>query len=513
MNLDHIRFEGGKVSTENFDFYKVTGADRERFFQGQVTSDLDILKVGESQLSARLDRGGKVISFFHLAKFDDYLILMVDKKLSEITISDLEKFIIMDEVEIEKWDVDPNIILTPINLKLEKGEYFSLELFGETGYCFWGENTGMVRALPFLDLNQDELDTLHSLSGYPYLEEMNSLVNESYLNELAVSYKKGCFLGQETAAKIETRKGAAYFPVLLKVDELLGRDFYNKAFEVEGRKGGVIQSSVVVDEKNFLRATLFRNFRLEGKDLEISLEGITLNTEVTFIPYLKNNNRSDKALELYHRAVEIFQQGDEEMALDLLERSIAIDPNLADAYESLGVILGRMEKYDDAIDWMDRLIEVDPKSVMGHTNKSLYLMKLGRIEEAEKEKGKATVKSFESHAKKTDVDKEDGELLRREEMFHQVLELDADDVIANFGIADISFKRKEFGKAQRHLEVTLKTDPKYSQGYLLLGKCLVEMGEAKRAKEALKKGIEVASAKGDMMPANEMQGLLLKMQK
>jgi tetratricopeptide (TPR) repeat protein len=342
---------------------------------------------------------------------------------------------------------------------------------------------------------------------------MNSLVNETYLNELAVSYKKGCFLGQETAAKIETRKGAAYFPVLLKVDELLGKDFFGKSFEVEGRKGGVIQSSVTVDEKNFLRATLFRNFRLEGKTLEISLEGITLNAEVTFIPYLKNNTKKDKAQELYHRAVEIFQQGEEEWALDLLERSIAIDPNLADAYESLGVILGRMEKYDEAIQWMDRLIEVDPKSVMGHTNKSLYLMKLGRIEEAEEEKAKATVKSFESHGQKTEIDKEDQELLRREEMFHQVLELDAEDVIANFGIADISFKRKEFGKAQRHLEVTLKIDPKYSQGYLLLGKCLIEMSETGRAKEALEKGIEVASAKGDMMPANEMQGLLLKMKK
>ena len=38
---------------------------------------------------------------------------------------------------------------------------------------------------------------------------------------------------------------------------------------------------------------------------------------------------------------------------------------------------------------MDKLIEVDPDSIMAHSNKSLYLMKLGKIEEAEVEKEKA----------------------------------------------------------------------------------------------------------------------------
>ncbi|RLA65086.1 MAG: hypothetical protein DRQ88_02485 [Epsilonproteobacteria bacterium] len=507
MNLDHIRFEGGKVSTENFDFFTVTGADRERFFQGQVTSDLDALKSGESQLSARLDRTGRVISFFHLAKMDDCLMLMIDKNLSETTIADLENFIIMDEVVIEKLAIPIGIVLTPLKLNLEKGEFFSLELYGETGYFFWGESLNKVRALPFLDLNQDELETIHSLGGYPYLDEVGALVNESYLNDLAVSYNKGCFLGQETAAKIQNFKGASYFPVLLKVDELLGEDFYQKVFEVEGRKGGVIQTSVSVDGENYLRALLFRNFRLEGKKLEITLSGITIQVEVIFIPYFKKNTRADKALELYHRAVEIFQQGDDEMALNLLERSIAIDPALSDAYESLGVILGRLEKYHEAIEWMDRLIEVDSGSVMGHTNKSLFLMKLGRIEEAEEEKAKATVKSFEALGKKEE-NKKDQDLLRREEMFHQVLELDAGDVIANFGIADISFKRKEYGKAKKYLDIALKTDPKYSQGYLLLGKCYVEMGEKLKAQEVLQKGVELASSKGDMMPAGEMQRIL-----
>ncbi len=133
------------------------------------------------------------------------------------------------------------------------------------------------------------------------------------------------------------------------------------------------------------------------------------------------------------------------------------------------------------------------------------------IAEAEEEKSKALVKSFENQGKVKVEDKEDQDLLRREEMFHQVLEIDGEDVIANFGVADISFKRQEFGKAHRHLEVVLKTDAKYSLGYLLLGKCLIEMKDVEQAKEILNKGIEVASNKGDMMPANEMQRILTEL--
>ena len=44
---------------------------------------------------------------------------------------------------------------------------------------------------------------------------------------------------------------------------------------------------------------------------------------------------------------------------------------------------------------------------MAHTNKSLYLMKLGRIEEAEEEKSNAAVKSFSYFGEEAKKKKED----------------------------------------------------------------------------------------------------------
>ena len=168
---------------------------------------------------------------------------------------------------------------------------------------------------------------------------------------------------------------------------------------------------------------------------------------------------------------------------------------------------------------MDKLLEVQPDSVMAHTNKSLFLMKLGRIEEAEEEKSQATLKSFEQNAKEANKKKQKEELAnierqeleKRKEMFAQVLEIDEKDVIANYGMADILYKEKEYARALEHLEVSLEEDEKHSLAYLLAGKCFYALGEKEKSKVLWERGIQVASQRGDMMPANEMQSLLSKM--
>ena len=107
--------------------------------------------------------------------------------------------------------------------------------------------------------------------------------------------------------------------------------------------------------------------------------------------------------------------------------------------------------------------------------------------------------------------KEEQDLKRREEMFKQVLEMDPIDTIANFGTADILFKKEKYTEALPYLEKVLENDPKYSNAYLLMGKTLEAMGDTQKAKDIYSKGIIVATKRGDMMPANEMQSRLSKL--
>ena len=184
----------------------------------------------------------------------------------------------------------------------------------------------------------------------------------------------------------------------------------------------------------------------------------------------------------------------------------------------MGVIYGHLGEFESAISVMDQLLEVDEDSVMAHTNKSLYLMKLGKIEEAEEEKSLATVASFkrlgyEAKEKKLleeEQEKKKAELERKRDVFLQVIEIDENDELANYGLSDYYYQNQSLEKALTYVNKVLENNQKYSVGYLLKGKILEEMEDHRSAIDVYEKGIEVAGKNGDMMPANEMQQRLNK---
>jgi folate-binding protein YgfZ len=511
MNLQSVRYQCSQKNLNDWTVIKVTGADRETFFQGQVTNDLSLIKENEGQCTARLNRSGKVQSFFYIAKQSDHLLILCPSELAEYIKNDFEKFIIMDDVELEILQVKPWIIFNPFLVKeISEQTYFDFNFYGIMARFVFNKLENVQTT------DEKELEKIRILNGWPKWDQDISdkhFINDSYLNEVAISYKKGCFLGQETVAKIENNRGAAYYPMLLQLessDNLSiepGHDFL-----IEDRKAGTLNYQV----ENYLQVSLFRDFRIVGKKINFLLADKTYSATVMELPFYKAFNRHQIALELYHSGVDLFQNNDSKGAIEALKQAIKFDPAFADPYESLGVILGRHDKFDEAIEWMNQLLTVNPQSVMAHTNKSLYLMKLGKIEEAEAEKSLATVKSFamfgsEAKLKKQleeEQKKKEDDLLRREKMFLQVLEIDPDDSIALYGMADIFFFRKEFELAATNLKKVVAVDPKYSNAYLLLGKAYEAQSKTNDAKEIYQQGIHVASKQGDMMPANEMQSRL-----
>lgn len=505
-NLSSIRFNSTQIELTDHALIEVGGADREAFFQGQVTNDLNFLGFQEGQVTARLNRTGKLQSFFTIARLEDKLLILCEKSLLENILTDFNKFIIMDEVELkllsERVFIHFNFFLSDNNSFLFKTNFYGINA---------AIRTSAIANVPYA--NELELEEVRFLNGYPlWMKDVNEsmFINDSYLNEVGISYKKGCFLGQETAAKIENNRGAAYFPMLL---ELESNTLVSKIdFFVEDKKAGKIN----YQKDQYLQVNLFRDFRIEGKKLTISIEGQDHQAIVHYLPFYKNQTRAQIADELYHDGVDEFQKNNIDMAMDFMKRAIAFNPEYSDAYESVGVILGRKEQYQEAIEWMDKLLSVKSSSVMAHTNKSLFLMKMGKIEEAEAEKALATVKTFSMFGEEAKIKKaleaerlkKEEDILRREKMFHQVLEIDEDDTVALFGVADISFHRENYKDAVLNLERVVGLDEKYSAAYLLLGKALEASGNLERAMQVYKKGIDVASKRGDMMPANEMQSRL-----
>lgn len=508
MDLNSLRFNLSQFQLIDWDLIKVSGADREIFFQGQVTNDLKSLEFGTAQLTTRLNRVGKIQSFFYIARNEDALYILCQKILTSSIIDDFNKFIIMDEVELSVQTGDYWLLLNP-ELSQIHDKVFSLNFYGIESQLHLNKKSDVLLTDPI------ELEKIRQLNGLPlWGKDIDSsmFVNDTFLNEVGISYKKGCFLGQETVAKIENNRGAAYYPVNLVLDKQSSENLSGQDFMIEDRKGG----HILYHNGNVLTANLFRDFRVEARVVNLVINEKVYSAKVHYLPYFKNQKPTDLALELYHLGVEHFQKNNNSLALQFMQKAIAFDPAFADAYESIGVILGREERYAEAIEWMDKLLQANSASVMAHTNKSLYLMKLGKIEEAEAEKATATVKSFamfgeEAKLKKAmeaEKQKKEEDINRREKMFLQVLEIDEEDTIALYGLGDIAFHRHQFDKAAEQLTKVVTLDPKYSMAYLLLGKAYEALGDTDKASEIFSKGIEVASKQGDMMPANDMQSRL-----
>lgn len=512
MNLENLYLESFVIELSSWSVWALHGADVVTFFQGQTTQDLIKQKNGTAQWTTRLNAQGRIVGYGLFAKGQSESFFFVPKSYESELKASLEKYIVMEEVEILStsyslsFEYDSN--------KKEFGELeFSSFFLGVPGRFVFGLDNNLRK------LSETEIKSLRTLFGIPdwnFDLEKGMLINETIFNHVAISYQKGCFVGQETAAKIENNRGAAFYPMLayLSSPMSLGRDWF-----FQEKKVAEVIDEVITQDQKIVLVKVLRDLRVEKCRWTVNDSANTFEIEIRNLPFAGIVDYSTLSIYLYERALDVFQEDQSEKALKLLQKAVILSPHFSDAFEAYGVILGRLERFEEAIKAMDELLSVDSNSVMAHTNKSLYLMRLGRIEEAEAEKSLATVASFtkngeEAEAKKRQEEerlKKEQEILKREQMFLSVLEIDSEDEVANYGLADIMFARQKFKESLEFLDTVLTFNPKHSVSYLLAGKCFEALNEKNKAKMIYQEGISIATKQGEMMPANEMQSRLNKL--
>jgi tetratricopeptide (TPR) repeat protein len=230
------------------------------------------------------------------------------------------------------------------------------------------------------------------------------------------------------------------------------------------------------------------------------------------LPALYPEAPEQVAAELWRQAVALFAGDQDEQAISLLETAIAVCPGFADAYETLGVIRGRRGELELAIGSMQKLLESQPHSVMAHANLSRFYAQLGRIEEAEEELQLASAAKLHERrrtsadaaatAPRDDAEKNDG---GREALLRRVLEIDAEDAMANFGMGEIMVRRGDYEEASEYLRRALAADASRPAAYLHLGDALEGSGCRAEAVDTWRRGLEVAATHGDSGAAQAMQ--------
>lgn len=195
---------------------RVWGPDANSYLQGQFTQDLRLQK-GESAYGLWLDLKGKVQADSQVLKQaeNDYLIFSFSCKAADLR-ARLESYLIADEVELEdQTGAWAGILLWGAG---------AAELVPPTGVVAWPSRRAGAGGRQWL-VPGSSLDSVRtSLAGraepadraaaerarlqaatpaVPADIGPRDLPNEGSLDDVAISYTKGCYLGQEVMARLK----------------------------------------------------------------------------------------------------------------------------------------------------------------------------------------------------------------------------------------------------------------------------------------------------------------------
>ena len=567
-----LRERGILLDSPALALIEIKGQDAERFLQSQTTNNVVALKAGFCQQNALLDRKAKTVAVFTLYRIKDeesesFRIIAASELASGI-LKHLDSFCFADRVEFNQVEpFEPVLIEGPhsrlvlgdlieeisqassfdqdvfrIDLDGEALELFRYSIMGDEGFLIEPIHSGSKPSLLepirkaaearglILDPPEEMLDSARIEAGilaFGTDYDTDSLLPETNLDQSCVSYEKGCFQGQEVLARVRSHGaptkalGGIVFDsgATLKVPPAL-----NTELKVEGELAGWIKSFT---HSSFLNvdiaiALLKRDFREPGKSYDFELGGQKIKGEVVLLPFYKAPPARSRSRDLYEEALSLFakeediESNEDTKPMKLLKEAIALSPDFEDAYESLGVLLSRSGRLDEAIDVIKHLAAINPDSIMAHTNLSVFYMEKGWKEKAEEEKAISTTLSMlafnkaarEKEALAKEKEEKRKETIERLSMFEEVLGIDTEDFLANYGKGSCLVELERYSEAESYLKKALEIKPNHTRAYLDLGRAYIGAGDKEKALAVLADGSAVAARQGDLMPLKDIQGLL-----
>lgn len=561
-----VRSAVGAWVRDTHTLIRFDGKDVASWLQSQTSNDVVALKSGQGHANTILDRKGRLQAHFTLHRWEDEYWLIIEKQQAPRLLKQLEAHLFIEDARMEDAGGEVEQLLMqgprtlyflstlldtaqstasellpseqygchPIELCGHQVLAFRLSETGEDGYLFVtqaGESRALLGklleaggAFGVREVGPAAREVLRIEAGIPRFGvdmDSSNRMPETTLEREAVSYDKGCYLGQEVVAKLRAYGSVkqALVGLVLESGEFPP---LNTALHTDGADVGTLKSAAYSPtiRKPVALAYLDRDRRAPG--VSIGFSGRSGSDELRFVarvvvlPFYMAPARDERARALYEEALGRFERDEhdrDDSAIELLREAVLLSPAFEDAYEALGVILNRHHRVDEAIQFMRVLARLNPDSVMAHTNLSVFYVAKGMIPEAEEEKAKAAVlqmKHTRQAREAEEIAAAERERIRREAMdriamFKEVLEFDPDDPLATFGTGMAYVQLNEYDRAVPHLERATQVQKDYSAAYLNLGKCFEFMDRTDEARNAYAAGIECASRKGDLMPLREME--------
>lgn len=258
---------------------RLTGNDRVKYLQGQVTCDVNALQPGQSTLGGHCDPKGKLWSDFRLLCLDESLLLLTKPSVLARQLPELKKFAVFAKVEIGEFQGQV------VGLAGQGTDAWIAAQYGlqETGLVEGGMAV-RVEADRWLLASESPLALglpagdealwwgLDIKAGIPHLEAVHQgeyipqMLNLQALE--GISFTKGCYMGQEIVARAKYR-GANNRALFVLAGQASGPVASGDTLEIQlgdnWRRSGMVLNAWQQDGQLWLTAVLPKDTEADAR--------------------------------------------------------------------------------------------------------------------------------------------------------------------------------------------------------------------------------------------------------
>ncbi|WP_159084357.1 tRNA-modifying protein YgfZ [Dongshaea marina] len=216
----------GYCELQQYAVIRATGPDRQTYLQGQLTCDLNNIEPGMQLLGACCDPKGKMLAELRVLNLGEELLLLTQKSLLDKLLAELKKYAVFSKVTLEdasdQWSVlalaGPHLAgrfhselptegsqLHQQGMELSFSQPVERKLF----VLPKAQAQDMIKSLEADAFDESLWNGLEIAAGLAHLgaEQQLQFLPQSLNLQLlgGVSFKKGCYTGQEMVARARYR--------------------------------------------------------------------------------------------------------------------------------------------------------------------------------------------------------------------------------------------------------------------------------------------------------------------
>ncbi len=280
---------------------RVTGSDRIPFVHGQSTNDVRGLPTPGAQRALILNAKGQIEFDVRVFKRTDDLYLQTALGMGSQVLERLKRYVVFDDVQLEDisdqirvvhltgeamlevaerlgFDLDgPNVQQLPTEIdatlltaKIDRGLGIGLDI-----HVLASKADTLQQWLEIMELTQlENLEQARILAGIPdaHADHFLGMLPQETGLEFAISYKKGCYIGQEIMARLEARGHTNRSLARIHSNEKLEA---GTELKLEDRTVGSVGSSVS-HAGRWVSLAVVRKEVADEAELEVDGEFVTL---------------------------------------------------------------------------------------------------------------------------------------------------------------------------------------------------------------------------------------------